>query len=229
MGRLYQVDMRLRPTGKSGSLVVPLDGFRSYYAGGQGQLWERQALTRARVVFGNRPFGETVLSCVQEAAYGPTWQAPMADEILAMRNRLEASRSERDIKRGIGGVVDVEFLVQSFQLAYGKTDSKLQESNIWDALQALHEKELLTSEEYREMKEHYEFLRKVESRLRIVHNQSQDELPGSEVDLTKLAWRLGYGQKGDSPPAAEFQADFQQRTARMREILLAKLQQIRHG
>jgi glutamate-ammonia-ligase adenylyltransferase len=223
LGRLYQVDMRLRPTGKSGTLAVPLDGFRSYYASSQGQLWERQALTRARVVFGGRQFGETVLSAVHEAAYGPSWQSELADEILAMRNRLEASRGERDIKRGIGGIVDVEFLVQLLQLAHGKKYPDLAKPNIWDSLQALYEKELLTADEYREIKDHYEFLRKTEGRLRIVHNQSQEQLPDNMADLAKLARRLGYGKQIQSDPAAEFEADFQRRTARMRERFLAKV------
>jgi glutamate-ammonia-ligase adenylyltransferase len=223
LGRLYQVDMRLRPTGKSGVLAVPLDGFRDYYLGGQGQLWERQSLTRARVVFGDSPFGKIVLSAVYEATYGPSWQNEMADEVLAMRNRLEASRSERDIKRGIGGIVDVEFLVQLLQLAYGKTHPGLDKPNVWDALQALHQKELLTSKEYHEIKDHYEFLRKIESRLRIVYNQSQDQLPDHPAGISKLARRLGYEPKDQSDSAAAFQADFQRRAARMREILLAKV------
>jgi glutamate-ammonia-ligase adenylyltransferase len=235
MGRLYQVDMRLRPTGKSGTLAVPLAGFRSYYAGGQSQLWERQALTRARVVFGDSQFGETVLSAVHEATYGPTWQPEMADEILEMRNRLEASRSERDIKRGMGGIVDIEFLVQLLQLAYGKSYSGLDKPNVWDSLQALCERKLLTEQEYNEVKDHYEFLRKIESRLRIVHNQSQDELPESAADLNKLARRLGYASV--SHPSAngepqndaveEFQRDFRQRTTRIRQFLLSKLNQVR--
>ncbi|HMF11199.1 MAG TPA: bifunctional [glutamate--ammonia ligase]-adenylyl-L-tyrosine phosphorylase/[glutamate--ammonia-ligase] adenylyltransferase, partial [Gemmataceae bacterium] len=63
-GRLYQVDMRLRPTGKSGSLVIPLTEFQRYYAEGEAQLWERQALTRARVVHGDAAFGEDVMRAV---------------------------------------------------------------------------------------------------------------------------------------------------------------------
>src|SRR5205814_1898954 len=59
-GRLYQVDMRLRPTGKSGSLVLPLSEFERYYQEGSAQLWERQALTRARIVFGDPDFAEQV-------------------------------------------------------------------------------------------------------------------------------------------------------------------------
>src|SRR5207237_911685 len=73
MGRLYHVDMRLRPTGKSGSLVMPLTGFQRYYEEGGAQLWERQALTRARVVYGDPDFGREVTEAVEQAAYGLHW------------------------------------------------------------------------------------------------------------------------------------------------------------
>ena len=119
-GRLYHVDMRLRPTGKSGSLVIPLCEFRRYYESGGAQLWERQALTRARVVHGDADFASTVMLAVEEAVHGVEWQSTVADEIVSMRERVEAAGSERDLKRGFGGISDVEFLVQLFRIKYGK-------------------------------------------------------------------------------------------------------------
>src|SRR5207245_1914600 len=89
MGRLYQVDMRLRPTGKSGSLVIPLTEFRRYYEGGGAQLWERQALTRARVVIGDADFAAEVMAVAEQGAYSLPWRPELADEILSMRERLE--------------------------------------------------------------------------------------------------------------------------------------------
>ncbi len=136
MGRLYQVDMRLRPTGKSGSLVIPLAEFRRYYEEGGAQLWERQALTRARLVHGDAEFGREVMAVVEQGAFGLTWRPEVADEIRNMRKRLEASRSERDLKRGFGGIVDVEFLVQLLQLKYGPETPALRATNTWAALDA---------------------------------------------------------------------------------------------
>src|SRR5262249_14641450 len=115
-GRLYQVDMRLRPTGKSGSLVIPLSEFCRYYAEGGAQLWERQALTRARVVHGDADFGHEVMAAVTDAAYGLDWHPALADEIASMRERVEAAGSARDVKRGFAGIIDVEFFVQPFRL-----------------------------------------------------------------------------------------------------------------
>src|SRR5262249_39603442 len=162
MGRLYQVDMRLRPTGRSGSLVMPLTEFRRYYETGGAQLWERQALTRARVVCGDAEFGTDVMAAVAEGAYGVTWRPELAEEIRSMRMRLEASRSERDLKRGFGGIVDVEFLVQLFQLKYGGRLPALRTPNTWDALEALRAPGVLSEDEFAVLWSDYNFLRQVE-------------------------------------------------------------------
>ena len=157
MGRLYQVDMRLRPTGRSGSLVLPLAEFRRYFAAapddpahphGAAQLWERQALTRARVVHGDADFGGEVMAGAADAASALTWRSELTDEITAMRERLEGSRGARDLKRGFGGVVDVEFLVQMFQLKYGRERPALRKPNTWEALDALRKAALLGEEEH---------------------------------------------------------------------------------
>src|SRR5207249_6325782 len=80
MGRLYHVDMRLRPTGKSGSLVIPLTEFCRYYEEGGAQFWERQALTRARLVYGDPAFGREVMKAVWQGAYGLPWKPALSDE-----------------------------------------------------------------------------------------------------------------------------------------------------
>lgn len=218
MGRLYQVDMRLRPTGKSGSLVIPLTEFRRYYEEGGAQLWERQALTRARVVFGDAEFEQAVMQVVSGGAYGLEWRPEIADEIRAMRERLEASRGERDLKRGIGGIVDVEFLVQLFQLKYGKEVTALRTANTWDALEALRTTGLLAGGDHAILQAGYDFLRLVESRLRIVHNRSLDELPEGKEDLEKLARRLGRDPFFGTSAADRLLADLESNTHETREV-----------
>jgi glutamate-ammonia-ligase adenylyltransferase len=220
MGRLYQVDMRLRPTGKSGSLVIPLTEFRRYYEEGGAQLWERQALTRARVVFGDPGFAPEVVAAVEQGAYGLPWHPRLADEIQEMRERLEASRSERDVKRGFGGIVDVEFLVQLFQLKYGRQMAVLRTPNTWEALEALKDTGLLAEAEYATLRAGYDFLRLVESRLRIVHNLSLDELPGKPEDLEKLARRLGCEAGPQVSAGRRFLAELERHTAQTREVFL---------
>lgn len=219
-GRLYQVDMRLRPTGKSGSLVIPLAEFRRYYEDHTAQLWERQSLTRARVVYGDEAFGQEVMQVVAQGAYGVAWRSSVADEIRDMRERLEASRSDRDLKRGFGGIVDVEFLVQLFQLKYGSTQPSLRATNTWDLLDALLAAGLVDADQHRQLRDGYSFLRFVQSRLRIVHNRSLDEVPGDPAELEKLARRLGYEGEADSTAGQRFLKDLEAHTGRIREALL---------
>jgi glutamate-ammonia-ligase adenylyltransferase len=219
-GKLYAVDMRLRPTGKSGSLAVPLNEFRRYHAAGQGQFWERLALTRTRIIEGEAAFAAEVMQAVQEATYGPAWQPAWLGELLTMRQRLEESRGERDLKRGFGGSVDVEFLVQMYQLRYGGAHPALRATNTWAALAALPAEGILPTITAQELTANYDFLRRVESRLRIVHNLALDELPQNSDDLEKLARRLGYEAPPQQSAAVPFLQEMEQRTSRTRELFL---------
>ncbi len=229
MGRLYQVDMRLRPTGQSGSLVIPLSGFRRYYEDGGAQLWERQALTRARVVHGDPDFGAEVLDAVHRAAYHLPWRPELADAIREMRDRLEASGGERDLKRGFGGMVDVEFLVQMFRLKYGRDLPGLRTTNTWEALDALRGAGLLSAEEHTVLAACYDFLRMSEDRLRIVHNRSLDELPENPDDLEKLARRLGFEPGPQGTARDQFLARLDQHLTRTRELFLHLVERERGG
>jgi glutamate-ammonia-ligase adenylyltransferase len=213
MGRLYHVDMRLRPTGKSGSLVIPLSQFRRYYEAGGAQLWERQALTRARVVHGAADFGRGVMDAVEHAIHGVAWQPALADEIVSMRERVEASGSDRDLKRGFGGLSDVEFLVQLFRIKYSKDLPALRTTNTWEALDALGKVGLITPEEQTTLRTCYDFLREVEACLRIVHNRSLDELPDRPQDIERLARRMGSS-------GTEFRAELDRHLEQTRELFL---------
>ena len=229
MGRLYQIDMRLRPTGKSGSLVIPLAEFRRYYVEGGAQLWERQALTRARAVFGEKPFADEVMDAAKQGAYGLPWKPELAEEIRLMRERLEASRGERDLKRGFGGIVDIEFLVQLFQIKYGRDFPALRTTNTWEALEVLHSSGLLTTTAYETLLASYNFLRLVESRLRIVHNLSLDELPDKPEDLEKLARRLGFEPGPQGSAELQFLAELKRHTSQTRELFLHLVAQESHS
>jgi glutamate-ammonia-ligase adenylyltransferase len=209
MGRLYALDMRLRPTGGSGSLAVPLAEFERYYAGGGAQIWERQALTKARTVVGDSEFRAKVENVARQAAFDQPRDPEIANEVRTMRERMEAGHL-RDLKRGVGGLVDVEFVVQLLQLRHAASRPELQLPNTRDALHALHTSELLTEGENADLRAGYDFLRLTESRLRGVTNRASDELPPDPVDLAKLARRLGYES------ADPFLADLTDHTRRVR-------------
>ncbi len=226
MGRLYAIDMRLRPTGKSGSLVIPLSEFRRYFITqldstshpeGGAQLWERQALTRARIVHGDAAFGQEVMASVAEGAYGLAWHPQTVSEILTMRERLQASRPPSNLKRGPGGLADVEFLVQLLQIKYGRECQALRSPNTWQALEALRQAAFLSEEEQTTLTATYDFLLRVQNRLRIVHNRTIDEVPELPEEIDKLARRLGY-ETGE-----RFLAELERHRKQTRELFLCIL------
>ena len=191
LGRLYAVDMRLRPTGKSGSLAIPLCEFRRYYVGA-AMVWERQSLTRARVVHGDPDFATEVMAAVHRAVCGIGWRPEIADEIRSMRERLEASATPRSLKRGPGGLMDIEFILQMFQIKYGERLPDIMRTNAWEAIDALRTANLLDETAHRTLFDGYSFLRLAEARLRIVTNRPLNEHPEAAEELEKFARRLGF-------------------------------------
>lgn len=191
-GRLYEVDTRLRPTGKSGSLSLPFDALLRYFREGQGQLWERQTLCKARVITGSPRAQQVARHVLNQAAYTPEWKQEFAAEIRAMRQRLEADASDRNLKRGFGGTVDVEFLVQMLQLKHGGSDESVRQQGTLDALAALESKGYLASEDAEYFSRSYRFQRDIEARIRLMDHKGRHELPTEEPDLRKLAFLLGY-------------------------------------
>ena len=192
LGRLYSLDFRLRPAGRSGSLALPLDRFQQYYQGAMAALWERQALTRARVVAGDVEAGERVTAAIQEVLCEPVWQSEWGEEIAQMRARLEQSRGVTDLKRGQGGLADVVFAVQMLQLKHAADHPQILEPNIWTALERIRDAQLCSQQTHATFTDGYTFLRTLESRMRIVHNVSRSNLPDDADELKKLAQRLGY-------------------------------------
>ena len=196
-GRLYEVDARLRPTGKSGLLAVPIDSFARYFSEGRGQLWERQSLCKARVVLGASAAAEYAMQAVAEATFGPAWKRQYATEIRAMRMRLEETASRRNLKRGPGGTVDVEFLVQMLQLKHGGADPSIRRPGTLDALEALEEGGYLSSDDADYFCRSYRFQRSIEARIRLMDAAGRHELPESPRELAKLAYLLGYADSSE--------------------------------
>ncbi|MEE9614626.1 MAG: bifunctional [glutamate--ammonia ligase]-adenylyl-L-tyrosine phosphorylase/[glutamate--ammonia-ligase] adenylyltransferase, partial [Thermodesulfobacteriota bacterium] len=115
-GVVFTVDMRLRPSGSSGPLVISLDSLIGYHRE-KARIWERQALTKVRAVCGDEPFGREVISRLNECTYGEPPSKEEMEELLGIRKRMETEIAKEragrfNIKTGRGGVVDIEFLVQ---------------------------------------------------------------------------------------------------------------------
>jgi glutamate-ammonia-ligase adenylyltransferase len=210
-GRLYEIDARLRPTGKSGALVTSLDELRRYFQEGEGQLWERLALCKARVVYGSADAALRAMTVVHQVTYGPPWQPADADEVYAMRMRLEETATRRNIKRGPGGIVDIEFLVQMLQLRHGGKPARIRAPGTLDALAALKEAGHLSEADFTFLAKAYRFLRNVEARIRLMNAAARHDLPEDGLELAKLARLLGY-ESGD-----QLLADCERTTGEVRQ------------
>jgi glutamate-ammonia-ligase adenylyltransferase len=203
---LYRVDTRLRPHGASGRLVVTLVAFRAYFDQA-AHAWERLALTRARVVFSTGGFGRRVGDAIRSILSAPVDPEILRPEVLAMRRKLEQSRGRKHLKRGIGGVADVEFIVQYLMLLHASRRPALLRSNLWDALDGLGCAGVLAPETHVELRDAYDFLRTVEARLRLIHNRGYPDVPEDPSDLLGLARRLQYDDPAPEECVRAFVAD----------------------
>ncbi|MEQ8785216.1 MAG: bifunctional [glutamate--ammonia ligase]-adenylyl-L-tyrosine phosphorylase/[glutamate--ammonia-ligase] adenylyltransferase [Pirellulaceae bacterium] len=202
-GRLYELDPRLRPTGKSGSLAVSLDELKRYFDEGQGQLWERQALCKARVVLGPPEACEQTMHVVREIITGVPWRPSFADEIRHMRHRLEDTATPRNLKRGRGGTVDIEFAVQMLQLKHAVDAPEVLVPGTLDALDALHTAGHLSDDDFAYFTKSYRFLRNVEARLRLMNTTARHDLPDDPAELARLAFLLEFDSTEQLLAAAE--------------------------
>ncbi|WP_435010331.1 bifunctional [glutamate--ammonia ligase]-adenylyl-L-tyrosine phosphorylase/[glutamate--ammonia-ligase] adenylyltransferase [Tundrisphaera lichenicola] len=215
-GRLYSVDARLRPHGASGPLAVTLEALTEYFRG-PAQTWERLAMTRARVIHARGSFGRKVEAAIRSALSVRIEPTELVRDVISMRSKLEESRGVHDLKRGPGGLADIEFLVQYLQLLHAD-QPEVARPNLWDALDSLMEAGYLAPEDQRDLRESYDFIRTVEGRIRIVHNRAAVDWPNSPDDLARLARRLNYDPQDLPDAVAAFQADAGRCTARTRSL-----------
>ncbi len=195
-GIAYKVDMQLRPSGKSGPLVCSLDAFREYHKAGS-QLWERQALIKVRYAAGDPNLGKEIEQVAQTFAYGQGLDKEGVGEIHHLRMRMERELAGEDetrfnLKKGRGGLVDIEFLTQMLQLAYGYRFDELRRRETLEALSALNDKSVLRKTEYRLLFDGYLFLRRLDHRLRLERDQSIDAFEAEPGRLDGIAHALGY-------------------------------------
>ena len=195
-GIAYKVDMQLRPSGKAGPLVSSLDAFRDYHQS-SSQLWERQALIKTRYVAGDTGLGRAVEKITTTFAYGRSLKRAEIGEIHHLRMRMERELAGEDesrfnLKKGRGGLVDIEFLTQMLQLKHGHGSAKLRRRETLKALDALHNEKILGHGEYRTLFDGYLFLRRLDHRLRLERDQSIDAFEAEPERLQSIGQALGY-------------------------------------
>ncbi len=199
-GIVYRIDTRLRPSGRSGPLVSSLDGFRRYHES-SAQVWERQALIKARPVVGDAALADAVAAIVTAFVYRAPLTPEEVHEIRRLRRRMEhelarESHERINIKTGRGGLVDVEFLTQMLQLSSGMQERRVRVRNTLEALQVLQDVGVLPAADRALLADGYRFLRRVENALRLAHDRPVEDLDRGQMDLTTVAKRMGFEGSG---------------------------------
>lgn len=219
-GYVYKIDTRLRPSGNAGPLVTSLESFLEYHRK-EAQIWERQALTKARVVQGDELLAGQLTDVIRQTVYGASIDDDGRREIHRLRMRMENELAKEtadsyNIKTGRGGMVDVEFAVQYLQLKHGCTNPELRSTSTIVALKEIRTLGLLREGDAETLLNGYKFLRKLENRLRIIHDYSVNDLSGPKNYINKLARRLGYDPRLKNPGAALL-SDYAETTGRIRD------------
>ncbi len=195
-GYAYKIDLRLRPSGNAGPLVASLEGFHAYHRQSSA-LWERQALVRGHVVAGDRALGDEVEAARRKFVFGRGLDAAEVDEIAQMRARIERelggeSAGRLNLKQGVGGMVEVEFLTQMMALRYGREYPALRYRGTAALFRGIAEHGLMPAGEIAALEDDYRFLTGLENRLRIASDHAVSALPTALAHLTPLARRAGY-------------------------------------
>ena len=195
-GFLYRVDVRLRPWGRSGELVTTIPSYIEYLKS-HAEMWEKQALLKARVIAGPKDLGRELLRRAEPHIFG----AAPGDVVTAVRQakgRIEADLRRRgrewgEVKLGSGSIRDIEFLVQALQLVHGAEHRHVRSTNTLDGLVRLTDAGVLHADEYRRLTDGYVFLRTIEHSLQLMNNRQEHSLPTDGIELTALARRLDFG------------------------------------
>jgi glutamate-ammonia-ligase adenylyltransferase len=191
-GRLYPIEAVLRPLGTSGPLAISRQDLMAHFESGTAPLWHWQAICKARPVFGPAETRAATMRAIRQALTSRPWQADDATHLLQARLKLEQGASPLNIKRGPGGTLDIEYVVQRLQLEYAGREPRVLEPGTLAALDAMAEATVLSREEANRWADAYRLLRRIECGIRLMNSRDRHELPHYTVDLHRLSLLLGY-------------------------------------
>ncbi|MBK5914408.1 bifunctional [glutamate--ammonia ligase]-adenylyl-L-tyrosine phosphorylase/[glutamate--ammonia-ligase] adenylyltransferase [Rhodocyclus purpureus] len=232
-GQVFRVDMRLRPNGDSGPLVCSLDALENYFVT-QGREWERYAWIKARILNQGDNLQPEWAQALEQVARPFIYRKYLDfGAINAMRElhaqiRREVARKDMadHIKLGPGGIREIEFIAQAFQLIRGGRDAGLRIRPTLAVLEALAQRRQLPPEGERELATAYEFLRRLEHRLQYVEDAQTHRLPAGDEDRAQLARAMGFA---DWPAlAAELDAH-RARVAQHFELVFSEPEEAAHA
>ncbi len=199
-GFVFRVDMRLRPYGQSGALALSFAALETYYQD-QGRDWERYAMVKARVVAGDQGAGDVLTAMLKPFVYRKYIDFSAFESLRNMKAMIsrEVRRKglENNIKLGSGGIREIEFVVQAFQLIRGGRDRELQQRELLNILVELEALELLPPRVVSELRDAYIFLRNLEHALQGMEDKQTQLLPEDALSRARVALILGFSSWAD--------------------------------
>lgn len=194
-GFVFRTDMRLRPNGDSGPLALSFDAIDHYYLT-HGREWERYALIKARPVAGDIKDGRDLLEILRPFVYRKYLDFGAFEALRSMKYRIEREllrkNSTGDLKRGPGGIREIEFIVQAHQLIRGGREPRLQTESLGQALAELEDLRLIDAAQADELRTAYDFLRRTEHRLQAAEDLQTHQLPNDSFRQQQLAIASGF-------------------------------------
>jgi glutamate-ammonia-ligase adenylyltransferase len=194
-GFVFRTDMRLRPNGDSGPLALSFDAIGHYYLT-HGREWERYALIKARPVAGDIEDGRNLLEILRPFVYRKYLDFGAFEALRSMKQRIDREllrkNSTGDLKRGRGGIREIEFIVQAHQLIRGGREPRLQTESLGQALTELEVLRLIDEVQADNLRTAYDFLRRTEHRLQAAEDLQTHQLPDDSFRQQQLATASGF-------------------------------------
>jgi len=213
----WRIDLDLRPEGRSGAVVRSLGSYRSYWDR-WAETWEFQALLKVRAAAGVPRLGAEFIAEAAARVWGRPFGADHLRSLRELKARAEREVSrrglrDRELKRGRGGIRDIEFAVQLLQMVHGRRDTTLRSTNTLCALAALAGGGYVGAGDAAALEGAYRFLRTVEHRLQLLEDQPVHAVPADPVARARLARVLGYVDDPEASALARFELDLRRHQA----------------
>lgn len=192
-GFVFRVDTRLRPFGDSGPLLMSFAGVENYYQT-QGRSWERYAMIKARVIYGDADDTKELTQILKPFVFRRYLDFGAFSSIRKMKsliaNEINSKGLQHNIKLGEGGIREIEFIGQTFQLIRGGREPELQIRGIVDVLTLLVEHNDLPEKTVQHLLESYEYLRRLENRLQMLADEQTHLLPSDEISQARICYAM---------------------------------------
>ena len=198
-GFVYRVDLRLRPWGESGPVALNHSALEHYYQL-HGREWEQYAMVKARVLTGSETSRNYLVSMLKPFVYRRYHDYRVFDGLAGLKQKIDSQaksgKMRVNIKVGQGGIREIEFFVQAFQILKGGRNHQLQNTEIFACFEALEQHEIVDSETIQKLREAYCFLRLLENRIQMYNDQQTHDLPESLQQQARIAATMNFSDWG---------------------------------